>query len=142
MILGRGILAGLFTGLITAVIVMVFNVIYRGKVELYSYHIVMPFAIFSFFPLFNLTAGGVYFLFVRHLRRGHLLFSLTTLLVMVLVVLVTAFTGEKTNHEFQEFRGLLVGLELIEGLMAAFLIPFFANHPTLFLTDKDIKGEE
>ena len=121
---------------------MVFNVIYRGKVELYTYHIVMPFAIFSFFPLFNLTAGGVYFLFVRHLRRGHLLFSLTTLLVMVLVVLVTAFTGEKTNHEFQEFRGLLVGLELIEGLMAAFLIPFFANHPTLFLTDKDIKGEE
>ncbi|MES1250291.1 MAG: hypothetical protein ABUL46_06375, partial [Chitinophaga rupis] len=92
MILGRGILAGLFTGLITAVIVMAFNVIYRGKVELYTYHIVMPFAIFSFFPLFNLTAGGVYFLFVRHLRRGHLLFSLTTLLVMVLVVLVTAFT--------------------------------------------------
>jgi hypothetical protein len=36
----------------------------------------------------------------------------------------------------------VVGLEIIEGVLGAFLIPFFVNHPTMYLTDKDIRGEE
>lgn len=139
--LGRGILAGLFTGMITAVIILAFDIIYRGAARFYSYSIVMPVSIFMAFPLFNLVAGGVYYLFVGHLRRGRMLFSLITLLVMVLLALVTAFTGHQTDPENEKFRGMLLGFELIEGLMAALMIPFFAGHPTLFLTDKDIRGE-
>jgi hypothetical protein len=140
--LGRGLLAGLFAGMIISVVILVFNVIYRGIVELYFYNSVMPLSIFMIFPLFNLVAGGVYYLFVSHLRKGHQLFILIVLLVTVLAALATYFIDRSTDHKLQEFRGLLVGLELIEGILCAILIPFFANHPTLFLTDKDIRGEE
>ena len=142
MRLGRCLLAGLFTGIITAIIVIAFNVIYRGIAHLYTYAIVMPFSIFSVFPLANLAAGGIYFLFFTHLRKGRLLFSLIVVLVTALIALITAFTGQATDHENEAFRGLLVGLEIIEGVMAAIMIPFFANHPTLYLTDDDIRGKE
>ncbi|HVV05668.1 MAG TPA: hypothetical protein VHC96_15670 [Puia sp.] len=140
--LGRGLLAGLFSGIIIAVVILVFNVIYRGDVDLYTYNVVMPFSIFLVFPLFNLVAGGVYYLFVGHLRKGRPLFILIVLMVMVLAALATYFIDRSTDHTLEEFRGLLVGLELIEGILGAILIPFFASHPTLFLTDKDIRGEE
>jgi len=139
--LGRGLLAGLFAGMIISVVILIFNVIYRGSVHLYIYNVVMPVSIFMVFPLFNLVAGGVYYLFVGHLRKGCLLFILIVVLVMVLAALATYFIDRSTDHNYEEFRGLLVGLELIEGIMAAILIPFFASHPTLFLTDKDIRGE-
>jgi len=141
MRLGRCILAGLFAGIITAVIVLVFNVIYREHTHLYTYAVVMPLTIFMAFPVADLVAGGVYFLFVTHLRKGRAIFTLVVLLVTALIVLITALTGSATNEEEKAFRGLLVGLEIIEGVLAAFLIPFFANHPTLYLTDNDIRGE-
>src|SRR5689334_16489766 len=129
MRLGRCILAGLFTGIITAIIAMVFNVIYRANTHLYSYAVVMPLSIFMVFPLINLFAGGIYFLFFTHLRKGRSLFSLIVVLVTALIALITAFTGEKTDPKEEAFRGLLLGLEIIEGIMAAVTIPFFANHP-------------
>lgn len=139
--LGRCILAGLFAGMIISVVVLVFNVIYRGAVDLYIYNVVMPVSIFMVFPLFNLVAGGVYFLFIGHLKRGRQLFIVIVLLVMLLAALATFYIDKSADHKNEEFRGLLVGLELIEGIMAAILIPFFANHPKLFLTDNDICGK-
>ena len=128
--------------MIISVVILVFNVIYRGKVDLYNYNVVMPVSIFMVFPLFNLVAGGVYFLFIGHLRRGRQLFIIVVLLVMLLSALATFYIDRSTDQKYEEFRGLLVGLELIEGIMAAILIPFFANHPKLFLTDDDIRGKE
>jgi len=142
IILSRCLLAGLFTGLIIALIVVIFNVVYRNATDLIAYAIVMPVSIFLAFPLINLIAGGIYFLFIGHLRKGRLLYTAITLLVTAIIAFVTELTGPQTNPDAIKFRGLLFGLELIEGLMAAFLIPFFAGHPKLYLTDKDIRGEE
>jgi len=50
--------------------------------------------------------------------------------------------GHSADRDAEKFRGLLLGLEIIGGFMAAFVIPFFANHPRLFLTEKDIRGED
>lgn len=139
--LGRCLLGGLFTGIITALIVLVFNVVYRKAVNLSAYEIVMPVSIFMAFPLFNLVAGGVYFLFIGHLKRGSQLFTVVVLMVMALTAAVTAFSGQRSDRTEEEFRGLVLGMELIEGILAAFLIPFFVRHPTLYLTEKDIRGE-
>ncbi|HEY4209810.1 MAG TPA: hypothetical protein VGM31_23455 [Puia sp.] len=142
MTLGRGLLAGLFTGIIISVVILVFNVIYRGAAHLYTYAVVMPVSIFMVFPLINLVAGGIYFLFVGHLKKGRQLFSLINFLVMILAALATAYIGRSATETSEEFRYLLVGCELIQGVLASILIPFFASHPRLFLTEKDIRGEE
>jgi hypothetical protein len=142
MTLGRGILAGLFTGIIASLIVIAYNVIYRGAVDLLSYDVVMPVSIFFFFPCINLVAGGIYFLFLDHIRKGREVYIIVVLIVTALIAFFTAFNGRHNDPALEKFRGLLLGLEVIEGCMAAFLIPFFANHPRIFLTDKDIRGEE
>lgn len=142
MTLGRCILAGLFTGIVASLVVITYNVIYRGAVDLISYDIVMPVSIFFFFPSINLVAGGIYFLFGDHIKRGREIYIIVVLLITALIAFFTAINGRHTDPTLEKFRGLLLGLEVIEGCMAAFLIPFFANHPKLFLTDKDIRGEE
>lgn len=140
--LGRCLLAGLLTGIITAVLVSIFNVIYRRETELIAYAVVMHLSIFMAFPFFHLVAGGFYFLFQGHLKKGSLLFMLITLLLTAVSVLITAFAGNKADPTVEAFRGLLMGLELFGGVFAAFLIPYLVGHPRLFLTAEDIKGEE
>lgn len=142
LLIGRCLLAGLLTGLITAVLVLIFNIIYRGATNLESYDIIMPFTIFTAFPLFGLVSGGAYFLFANNLRRGNALFSIIWVLVMLILVIISAMTGDSVPPGLKGFRGLFVGIELITGLLAAFGIPFLAHHPSLYLTQEDIRGEE
>jgi hypothetical protein len=139
---GRCLLAGLLTGIITAVLVVIFNVIYRRETEFYAYAIVMPVSIFMGFPLFHLIAGGFYFLFINHLKKGSMLFTAILLLLTVISAFITAYTGNRSDPTVETFRGLLIGLELFGGVLGAILIPYFVHHPRLFLTPDDIKGEE
>lgn len=142
MTLGRGLMAGLCTGLITALVVLAFDVIYRGAEDFTGFNVVMPISIFTAFPFLNLVIGGIYTLFAGHMRRGQFLFTVTVLVVMGLTALITAISGSRDSTIDEKIKGMVIGLEIIEGVMAAFLIPFFANHPKLFLTDNDIRGKE
>lgn len=140
---GRCLLAGLFTGIVASLVIVVFNVVYRGAVDLIAYAVVMPLSIFFAFPFFNLVAGGIYYLFVAHVRRGQAWYSITILVTTVIIALATSLDGgHSSDRDVEKFRGLLLGLEIIEGFMAAFVIPFLANHPRLYLTDKDMRGED
>lgn len=139
---GRCLLGGLFTGMIASVIAVIFNVIYRGAVNLTSFEVAMPVSAFMVFPLFGLIAGGFYYLFVGHLRRAPLVFAVVLLLIMVGGGLLTMLAWQPTDKGEGQLRDLITGLEVIACVLAAFLIPFFVNHPRLYLTDEDIEGEE
>ena len=136
------LLAGLLTGLITAVLVLFYNIIYRGASGLDTYEIIMPLSIFTAFPLFGLVSGGTYYLFASHLRRGDVLYCIVCILFMSILVLVTALTGHSVPPGLKGFRGLFVGIELITGILAAIAVPFFAHHEKLFMTPEDLRGEE
>lgn len=140
--LGRCLLAGLLTGIITAVLVSIFNVVYRREAALIAYAVVMHLSIFMAFPLFHLVSGGIYFLFIEHLKRGSVLFIIIMLLGTLISVLITAYAGNRSDPTIEAFRGLLIGLELFGGILGVIGIPYLVNHPTLFLTPEDIKGEE
>jgi hypothetical protein len=140
--LGRGLLAGLLTGLITAVIIVIFNILYRRSADFYAFEVVMPVTIFMVFPLFDLLAGGVYFLFVDHLHKGNLLFRTIFILLTLTGAGVTALTGQGETPALGGFRGLVLGIELICGGLTAVLLPYLAQHPRIYLTSSDIKGEE
>jgi hypothetical protein len=133
--LGKSLLAGLLTGIITAVVILVFNVMYRKGNEFYTYDIVMPFSIFLFCPLFELLAGGVYYLIATHLRKGRMVFTTIFIVLTLVGALATAFTNN-SHEEFTlaGFRGLFTGIELILGLLGAFLIPYFVRHPKLYMS--------
>src|SRR5262249_33439639 len=132
--LGRCLLAGLLTGIISAVIIILFNVIYRREMHFIAYAIVMPISVFMAFPFFHLVAGGFFFLFIAHLKRRSITFTILILVLTVLAVFVTAYAGDTSDPTVETFRGLLVGLEIIGGLLTAFLTPYLVRHPTLFLT--------
>jgi hypothetical protein len=144
--LGRCLLAGLLTGIITSVIILIFNVIYRGATHYYVQEgimpLIMPLSIFMGFPLLLLLTGGVFFLFVEHLKRGAALYSAIIILLTLASAFVTAFADKTGSPEVEGFRGMVFGAELITGVLGAFVVPFFARHPGLYLTGKDIKGEE
>ena len=139
---GRCLLAGLATGIIASLVGILFNYIYRGAVDLTSYEVVMPISVFTVFPLVCLTAGGFYFLLIGHIRRAPKLFGGIVLLIMVVGALLTMLTWRPNDPGQKELRDLLTGMELIWGLFSAFLIPYLVNHPRLYLTDEDIRGEE
>jgi hypothetical protein len=139
---GRCLLAGLLTGIISALIVSIFNVIYRRETELIAYAVVMHLSIFMAFPFFHLVSGGFYYLFIEHLRKGTLIFVVVMLVGTVISALITEYAGNRSDPTVEAFRGLLVGLEIIGGVLGAILIPYLVRHPSLFLTPEDIKGEE
>lgn len=137
--LGRCLLAGLFTGILTAVIVLIFNVIYRRHTHFYSYDIVMPFSIFLAFPLLHLVTGGIYHLFVSHLRGGRTIFTIVFILITIISAFAIAYSGSDTPEpEINVIRGLFVGLDLIAGIMGIAFIPFFATHSRIFLTEEKV----
>lgn len=139
---GRCLLAGLFTGIIASVVAIVFNVIYRAHVNLTSFELAMPVSVFMVFPFLCLTAGGFYYLFIGHIRRAPILFGSVIFVIMIVGAALTMFTWHTTDPGEGDLRGLLTAMELIWGLMVAFLVPFFVNHPSIYLTDSDIRGEE
>lgn len=140
--LGRCLLAGLMTGIVSALLVIIFNVIYRREEQFIAYAVVMPISVFMAVPFFHLVAGGFYYLFIDHLKKGSLVFTLVSFVLTLVVIFVTEDLGSKSDSTVQTFRGLLVGIEIIGGLLTAVLIPWLVRHPTLFLTPEDIKGEE
>lgn len=142
LLLGRCLLAGLFMGLVIAVLVLVFNIIYRDQTRLETYDIIMPFSIFTAFPLFGVVSGGAYFLFANYLHRGDTIYMIVWVLVMLILVVLSIYTGHEEAPGLKGFRGLFVGIILITGLFTAFGIPFLAHHPRLYLTQEDIRGEE
>jgi len=140
--LDRCVLGGLFTGIVAAIVAMTFNVIYRGKTGLYDYGVITPVSIFMVYPFLNLAAGGLYILFIRHLRRPGLVFAGLMLLIMLALAFFTAYDGATGTQGKHQFRGLVVGFEIIQGILGATLTPFFVNHPTLYLTAEDMREEE
>ena len=142
MSLDRCVLGGLFTGIVTAIVAMAFNVIYRKQTGLYDYGVITPVSIFMVYPFFNLAAGGLYILFIRHLRRPALVFAALMLLIMLALAFFTAYDGSAGTPGKHEFRGLMIGFEIIQGVLGAFLTPFFVSHPRLYLTGEDMRGEE
>lgn len=140
--LGRCLLAGLMTGIVSSILVIIFNVIYRRETEFIAYAVVMPISVFMAVPFLHLVTGGFYYLFIDHLKRGSLVYTVVSLVLTVALIFVTEDAGSKSDSTVQTFRGLLVGIEIIGGVLNAFLTPWLVRHPTLFLTPEDIKGEE
>jgi hypothetical protein len=130
----RAVLAGLFTGLIAAVAVLLYDIIYRDYANVSAAKIIMPVTIFIGLPVLGAVAGYIYFLLHKYLHAGKGGFIVCCL---VLLAGCTMFTVLKTTNSggiFSGTRWLYLGIEILACVLAALLIPYFARHPEVYET--------
>ena len=130
--LSRTLLAALLAGLICAVIVGVFVYNFRHWADSTTMVIFSPLVLFIGIPLVFLLAGIIFFE-LAHWANGpgiyKVIFAILTLLVIAIDLEI--FSG---NFELTGSTRLVFGMELINGLLLTFLLPFLATHPRLFMT--------
>ena len=129
----KSLLAGLLTGIIIALINVIYMIIYRESTGFATAKIIMPFSIFLGFPILLALGGTVYYLFKKRLPKGTGWFIFFCIVLMVASILVTILDTRKDGGSLLSgIRGLCLSLEVIAFLLGANLIPYLATHPNIY----------
>ena len=132
--LSRGILGGLFVGIITAVLNLAFDYIYR-KITHYQAAEYVNINSIIFFTIPTLVAAGiVYSIIIRFVKRGVLVYTILSLILTLIVTFIPLGPNMLPNGEMMPptSRGLTMGIVILTGLMGAFALPYFAEHPRVW----------
>ncbi|MBV9986850.1 MAG: hypothetical protein JO301_04185 [Chitinophagaceae bacterium] len=130
----RGILGGLFVGIGAAVINLVFDIIYR-KVTGYEFSEYININSIIFFTIPTLiVAGIVYSLMLQFVKRGMMVYIVVSVILTIIVAFIPLGPNMLPTGQAMppSARGLTLGVELITGLMGAFALPYFAEHPAIW----------
>ncbi|MGI8952636.1 MAG: hypothetical protein ACR2FN_13760 [Chitinophagaceae bacterium] len=130
----RVILGGLFAAIIATVINLVYNYIYRSLTEFSSSEIINIFTIIVATSLAHLIAALIYFLLTKSSSKTHLTFSIFFLILIIICIVIVLNANRFTTNvsAVSGFNGLFIGIAVITGLSAEFLLPYFANHPKIW----------
>lgn len=125
----RAFMTSVFVGIASTLICIVFDLVFVSANELrLSAFINVSSLIFGVNTLF-LVIGLIYYLFVSSFKKGDVFY----IALLVLITALLAWRSENvirtsdvaTNHKFQ---GLLTGVVIILGAMAAFVVPFLYHN--------------
>ena len=135
----RSVIAGLFTGILTATANFLFVLFYRSGTGVNAYEfIISPFFIFITFPILSVLTGFVYFAMNHYLPKGAMWYSIFFVLLTLLAILYD-FLSPGNESLLAGSKGLLFGIATITGLMIAFLLPYLARHPKIFMMQEGIQ---
>ncbi len=127
------LMTGLFTGIIATLLNLVYNYVYRSVTNLNPSEIINVSSLIFISVSVLLIAGFIYFLFVKYLKQGKIFYIILFLILTVLSIVVAfAFQRSSDPQISSQFRGLFIGVNLILGLSATFVIPYLSNHDKLF----------
>ena len=133
-LLTKAIVAGVFTGIMIAVINLVYNYIYRDVTGFSPSEIFNVSSIIFCSVLISLVAGIIYFLFAKFIKKGGIIF---TVLFVVLTILgiISVFNTHRSSdaHTTALFRGLYLGIIIVTGFLDSFMIPYFSKHSKFIL---------
>lgn len=142
--LSRGILAGLFVGILASAINLLFEYIYRSATS-YQFAEYVNINSIIFFTIPTLIAAGiVYAILLKYVKRGALIYTILALALTAIVALfIPLGPNMLPNGDAMpaSARGLTTGIEIITGLMGAFALPYFAEHPRIW-SDTNVEREE
>lgn len=134
-LLSRGILGGLFVGIIAAAVNLAFDYVYR-QITHYQISQFVNINSIIFFTIPTLVAAGIVYAIIRqYAKRGAMVY---TVLALVLTAVVALFIPLGPNMlpngdpMPSTARGLTMGIEIITGLFGAFALPYFAEHPKIW----------
>ncbi len=124
----RGILGGVFTGLITTVLNLAFDVVYR-QITGYDYATFVNINTITAFSVMTVLAAGIlYFILKKYVKAGAFIYLLTIVVFTVLMLFIDSFRPALSPFS----AGLAMGIIIITGAMAAFVLPYIAEHPKLW----------
>ncbi|RYY81644.1 MAG: hypothetical protein EOO15_24155 [Chitinophagaceae bacterium] len=125
----RALMTGLFVGLFATVVCLLFNLVYRRSTGFGPTDIIniatLTFGINLAFPLIGLLFDG----FRKWFKGGERAF--TILLTLLFAIFIWRALGTQLTDNAllnREFRTLLIGVLLILGASAAFLLPFLYHN--------------
>jgi hypothetical protein len=127
----RAVIAGLICGIIAALLNVIYEFFYRKITGLVGDKLISPLPIYVGFPILMIAAGVIFLGAVEFIRRGRLFF---TIFFLSLTLLAIVFSVRSANG----VRGLLLGMEIITGLLISFLLPFLATHPKIFMEQEEL----
>ena len=130
----RGLLGGLFVGIGAAVINLIFDFIYRSITGYeFAEYVNINSIIFFTIPTL-LVAGIVYSLFREYVKKGMMMYIILSLVLTAVVAFIPLGPNMLPTGEAMpsSARGLTMGVEIITGLLGAFALPYFAEHPSIW----------
>jgi magnesium-transporting ATPase (P-type) len=122
------LLAGLFAGIIAAIANLIYDMEYRSITDLSAFKIVNPLSIFVFSTIGLMIAGMIFYEFIHYIKKGILFFEALFIVLTIIGLILLGFrmTG---------FRGLLLGIGIITGLICIILIPYLSRHPNIYFEE-------
>ena len=119
--LSRSLMAGVFSGLGAVVACLLFEFAYRGITGYSGSAIVNVNSIIFILMILFIVAGLIYDVFHHYVKRANLYY----ILVAVAGTLVTMFISMRIHSGGTNgIEGMVIGITIISGLFAAFVVPF------------------
>ena len=132
----RALLAGIICGIASAALVVIYASVYRNMTGFRGMGFIEPSIIFVGCPLVMVLAAFIFLGMVEVWKNGEVIFVLAALVLTAGAIVSEFFflPGRATTSAF----GLLLGAELIAGLIMAFLLPFLGTHPKIFMDREEL----
>jgi hypothetical protein len=134
----RSILAGLFAGIIAAAANFSYVFFYRSLTDGSSRNAsISPVSIFVVLPILLLFAGALYFSINRYLKNGNVWYIVFITLITGLAIVTNLFAPGKVS--LSGHKGLLLGIDVITGIICIFLLPYLARYSKLFMAQQRMR---
>lgn len=125
----RAFMTSVFVGIIATLITIAYDIIFVNLFGFPLFVLINVSTLIFGVNIIFLVIGCIYYLFVSKFKKGDLLY-------ISLFVLITAFLAWRSEHVIRstdstinhQFQGLLTGVVIILGALAAFLIPFLYHN--------------
>src|SRR5947209_1769069 len=120
----KSLLTGLFAGIVATVICLAYNIFYRETTGFLPADFINVSSIIFVVNLVFLVFGAIYFIFLSSFKKGEIIFIVLFVLLTLLGIWKAGEANRGANHlTTMQFRGLLMGIVIISGICAAFLLP-------------------
>lgn len=127
--LSRGVLSGLYSGIVATVLNMVFVYIYRYITSFQYFNGVDVTVIVFGTLLLSLACGIVFHLFTYYFKKGIPVYRVAVFIVTILIVVLGLTVRRSLEGEVpMEFRVIVIVTQVIIGTLAAFFIPYLFKH--------------
>lgn len=125
----KAFLTALFAGIITSIICLIYNGVYRDQTGLEPTDIINVGTIIFAVHIIFLLLGILFYLFRLWKKTGETLYIVALLLLTAFLSWKSEGVVRSSNHDVTiEFRGLLLGIVLIIGISASVVVPMLFHN--------------
>lgn len=120
----KALLTGLFAGIASTFICIIYNIIYRGQTSYGLFSFINVSSLIFLVNLLFIVIGLIYYWFVKFIKKGEILFAIVFILLTVLcIVKIPGVHRVKDVVLNAQFHHLMIAMVVIMGLAAAIGIP-------------------